>query len=169
MRSGLFPGQLDELKRLARVGMEAERRTRRQFVAASAAVVMAGVGGFLLGRWSGPADSPANAEPQHPIERVEIAERWRRRIPWAEAFASGPLQELIDGRSTFLTVLEATGGTPAMWDGYRRLAEWAIENHAQNPEARRVVDRLAATVDVLTLPSELWPIPDRLRQITRVR
>lgn len=152
MRLGMFPGQAEELKRLARKGLDAERRSRRQFVAASAAVVLTGVSAFLFGRWSA-----AGSEPVRPDA---IRERWAKKIPWAEAIAMAPIDDLVAARSTFLMTIERTEGTEGMWRGFGRLAERAI---AQGD--RELAKRLLEVVQIAPPPPAATRLLEALRGV----
>ncbi len=120
MRSGMFPSQQRALRRAFKKADKFDhfrKRTRRSFVLGGMVAAVAAAASFWAGTMVGSSKATND----------EVASRWHKKIPWAEEFASSPIEVLAASRSTFLTVIEQTGGTDAMWRGYERLADRAIE------------------------------------------
>lgn len=159
MRLGMFPGQLDALRELARKGVDAERRSRRQFLFAVFATLAAGVGAFYVGRAVGSrSEDGGGAAPG------DARERWQKKLEWADAFASQPLEELLARRSTFLMTIEMTGGSESTWRGFARLAEHSLAN----PNARRDdFVRLNEVIMAAPPPDSLSGLVERIGEAMR--
>lgn len=119
MRLGLFPGQVEELKRLARIGADAEQRSRRQWIASAAAVVLVGATAFVAGRWSAQPTSGNTG-------KIDRAAFLRSRLPLAQRLASAPDAELMASSATFLVIFGGTGGDATLWRGFARLGRMAL-------------------------------------------
>lgn len=161
MRVGAFPGQLEELKRLARLGLEAERRSRRQLVASAVGLVLVGVGGFWLGRRSvaTAATGADESAPSAPIDRTEFL---RSRLPLARRLAAGSDAELLTSHATFLSILGVAAADDGVWRGFERLATIAESN--RDRDLARALLQAAAIADV---PASSRARLDGLRSLVR--
>ncbi|MEZ5966002.1 MAG: hypothetical protein R3F56_19355 [Planctomycetota bacterium] len=160
MRQGLFPAQRRELQRALRKADAFDRmraRTRRAFLRVGLCAVGAAGAAFWLGRWSAGRDDEPVVD--------SVRSRWQKKIPWAEEFARGPLEQLVAGSATFLMTIDATGGSPAMWNGYARIADWALST--QTPQSRAMIERLLQTARMAPPPPELATLITTLRAEVR--
>jgi hypothetical protein len=99
-----FPGQIEELKRLARLGLDAERRSRRQLVASAVGMMLIGAGGFWLGRRSAASDARGLGEAADPSATDRTA-FLRSRLPLARKLADASDSDLRASHATFLSIL----------------------------------------------------------------
>ena len=121
MRSGMFPSQQRALRQAFKKADKFDhfrQRTRRSFVLGGIGAVVAAAGAFCVGVGVGSSSAAANPT---------VADRWLKKLPWAEEFASMPIEIMETSRSTFLIVIEQTGGSEATWRGFAKLASRAIE------------------------------------------
>lgn len=157
MRLGMFPGQIDALRELARKGVDAEKRSRRQFLISVVATVTVGVGAFVAGRaMGGGGGEVADVPPD------DVRARWQKKLAWADEFASQPIEQLLERRSTFLMTIEQTGGSEATWKGFARLAEHALATVGDEGDALRT--RLRLTLRTAPPPAALDPLVTRLER-----
>lgn len=157
MRLGMFPGQLDALRELARKGADAEKRSRRQFFIAAVATLGVGVGAFFAGRAMGGSGDDGGGVPPG-----DVRARWQRKLAWADAFATQPIEELLERRSTFLMTIEQTGGSEATWKGFARLTEHALASPGDEGSSLRA--RLRLTLVTAPPPEWLDPLATRLER-----
>lgn len=157
MKQGFFPGQQRVLQQYARIGLDAAddyRRLRRRFLAWTAGCVLAaGTGGFWLGWRSGSAATPA-------IEPGEVRRHFADRLPWARAYAKQPTEVLVRNHSSFLLVIEHTGGDEETWWGFAKLAEFALAGGS--PQQMALRRRLRRVLTMAPPPASLRALAQRL-------
>jgi hypothetical protein len=155
----MFPSQQRALRRAFKKADKFDhfrKRTRRSFVLGGIGAVVAAAGAFLAGLAVG-SQSPRTDS------KSRVADRWLQRVPWAERFAAQPIEILESGRSTFLMVIEETGGTDALWKGFERLAERALTS--RGVEGVELARLLLRTCRLAPPPVELTHLVTRLEQL----
>jgi hypothetical protein len=149
----MFPSQQRALRRAFKKADKFDhfrKRTRRSFVLGGIGAVVAAAGAF----WAGLAVGSD-------VQQAEVvADRWRKKLPWAEEFAYAPIETLETARASFLTVIEQTGGTETTWHGFARLANRAIEK-----ANRDLALRLLEVVRLAPPPDSLRPLVDSLHEV----
>ena len=150
MRLGMLPSQQRALSqgfKKARKFDEFRGRTRRGFLLMAVAGCGASVAAFFVGHGSAAKPRPAQVP--------EAA------LTQARKLAVGPLADLVASHPTFLLVLERAGDDVALWAGYARLVDVAVqERHAIL--ARHLLESSAAAPPTLTpMHSLLQPIAQR--------
>ncbi len=155
MRLGMFPGQAEALRELAKKGIEAEKRSRRQFILSVFATIGVGTGAYFAGRAAG-----GRGDDAVPVDDVRA--RWMKKLEWANEHATRPIEDLLAHRSTFLMTIEQTGGSDSTWRGYSRLAEHALKLEGEEGDALR--RRLVLTVRTAPPPEWLGRLVSGLEQ-----
>ena len=147
-----FPGQIEELKRLARLGLDAERRSRRQLVASAVGMMLIGAGGFWLGRRSAASDARGLGEAADPSATDRTA-FLRSRLPLARKLADASDSDLRASHATFLSILGVATTEDTLWHGFDRLAAMAVST--RDTDLARALLQAAAVAD-LPESSRAW-------------
>jgi hypothetical protein len=125
-------------------------RTRRSFIALATAGACGCIGAFFLGRGFAESASPASADP------------WRTSLPWAREFSRQPVETLIQGASTYLSVLQNAGGDELeLWQGFAKLATYALENSDTQAQALRA--RLRVFCSRVRVPAQFQSTVQQLQ------
>lgn len=158
MRLGLLPSQKRELQRAFKKADAFDhfrQRTRRTFLGVGALAVALGVGGFAAGRMTGAgrlADRDAVADPKLTARRDQ-----------ARRLATQPDSILRRDHATFLLILDAVGDDEALWVGFARLGNMALQGEGD----RQLMARLLTTARARRRPAYLDPLVETLRDRVR--
>lgn len=155
MRQGLFPGQMEMLRELARKGLDAERRTRRNLIASVLACAGVGTSAFVIGRHQGEAANPVRLLDPRLLARRDQARR----------LAAQPDAVLRRDHATFLLIFEGTGSDDGLWIGFARLANMALAD--PSAAGHQLARRLLTTTSTVAPPDHLTPLIHRLREFVR--
>ncbi len=121
MKSGMFPGQQEALRELARKGLKYEgvaRRQRRMFLGFCLGTVAAASGAFWAGKRSALA---TEATPRSAPEK-QVHPSILEQVGIAHELAIGPEANLRDKYALFMLVHDGIGGDAITWLGVQRLA-----------------------------------------------
>ncbi len=157
MKSGMFPGQLEALRELARKGLKYEgvaQRQRRMFLGFCFGSVAVGAGAFLAGRSSRVHATNPERDVVDPVLRDKLAQL--RRL----AVASD--EDLVAARPFFLIGLDAFRTDPVLWFGFQRIARVAVLT-----QDRMLAERLMRTANAGPVPSFVEPSIAELRTVAR--
>ncbi len=149
MRIGMFPGQLQALRREVEAIKEEERQkgTRRMFLGAATGLIGGLAGGFGVGRWSAPEAHAQDADAQ-----IESA----KKLSPAElrALAIAPTPDLLGSLSSFFTGCEqAAVIDETVCVGLHRVITLVQEERV--PQHRRIGDLLIHLAELRTLPASV--------------
>ena len=98
---------------------------------------------FLAGR---------HTSPEAQLQRRMFGELSELERVWARTVAIGPIQDLIQGYVTFLSVVEMNEDDPAIWLGVERLAREGLI--ARTPAMLLMRDRVLFTLSKCTPPDD---------------
>ncbi len=157
MKSGMFPGQQEALRELARKGLKYEgvaRRQRRMFLGMCFGTAAVGAGAYWAGR-SHPA-TERTEEPHSPDPVLHDKLAQLRRIAVAAD------DDLFAARPLFLVGLDAFRTDTVLWCGFQRLARMAVvaRDHL-------LAARMMKTANAGPVPSFVEPSLAELRPLAR--
>lgn len=159
MKSGMFPGQQEALRELARKGLKYEgvaRRQRRMFLGMCFGTAAVGAGAYWAG---GRSRGEEPTTPPAPPDRV-VDPKILEQVPTAHDLALGSEATLRAQYAPFLLIHDAIGGDATTWLGVQRLA-----CSCARPDDEldgRIARRLLTSIDACAPPPSLRPTFDLL-------